>query len=85
MFGGYGYPYDANTALAGAASNTPGRVGIWTPIERAKQLGGLGVSLLMHRNEGEEACLDSDEVRVAAGEARSEREPSRSYRGLRSQ
>ncbi len=82
MFRGYEYPCDANTALAGAA-----RVGIRAPIERAKQLAicGLEFSLPMHQSEGEEACLDPDEVRQAAGEDLSGRRPSGSYRGLRGQ
>jgi hypothetical protein len=65
MFKGYGQSYDANTAFAGAATNTPRRIGIWAPIERAKQLAicGLKFSLLMHWNAGEEAYLDPDEVR----------------------
>jgi hypothetical protein len=48
MFRGYGYPCDANTALAGAA-----RVGIRAPIERAKQLAicGLEFALPMHQTK----------------------------------
>ncbi len=52
MFEGHEHPYDANTVLAGAATNTPGRTGIWAPIERAKQLAicSLAFLLLMHWN-----------------------------------
>ncbi len=65
MFKGYGQPYGANMVFAGAATNTPGRIGIWVPIERAKQLAisSLKFSVLMHRNVGEETCLDPDGVR----------------------
>ena len=65
MFKGYGQPSDADTAFAGAATNTAGSTGIWAPIKRAKQLPicGLKFSLLTRWNVGEEAYLDPDEVR----------------------
>ena len=87
MFKGYGRPYDANTALAGAATSTPGRIGIWAPIERAKQFAicSMEFSHLMHWNAGEEAYLDPDEVRQAVERDCSERQPSKSCRGLRVQ
>ena len=65
MLKGYRHPYDADTTFAGAASNTPGRIGMWAPIERAKQLAirGLKFSLLTHWNVGGKAYLDPDEAR----------------------
>ncbi len=87
MFKGYGHPYDANTPFAGAATNAPGIIGLWAPIERAKQLAicSLEFSHLMHWYVGEEAYLDPDEVRQAAARDCSERQPSRSCGGLRVQ
>lgn len=87
MFKGYGNPYDANTALAGAATSTPGRIGIGAPIERAKQFAicSMEFSHLMHWNAGEEAYLDPDEVRQLVERNCSERQPSRSCKGLRVQ
>ena len=87
MFEGYGHPYDANTALAGASTDTPGIVRVWAPIERAKQFAicSLEFSLLIHWNVSEEAYLDPNELRQAAEKDCSERQLSRSCRDLRGQ
>ena len=54
MLKGYGHSHDGNTAFANAAANTPGRISISAPIERAKQFAirGLKFSLLMHWSVG---------------------------------
>ncbi len=61
-----GHSHDASTAFAHAAAYTPERIGIWAPIERAKQFAirSLTFSHLMHRSAGKErASLPSKNAR----------------------
>ncbi len=48
------HSHEASTAFAGTAANTPERISIWAPIERAKQFAirGLTFSLLVHWSVG---------------------------------
>ncbi len=50
----YRHSHDASTAFAGTAANTPERIGIWAPIERANQFAvrGLTLSLQIHWSVG---------------------------------
>ncbi len=84
MFKGYRYPYDADTAFAYPATDTPRKISIWAPIERAKQLAiyDLKLLLLLYWNVGEETYLDPDEARQAVEKDDFQRQTSRSCRGL---